>query len=324
MKRLSLLFVVILGMMVSMGCTKSRSDETNVSIEGERQYKIGIISYAENFESSQIYIKGFKTTAERLGNINLIFADVNADPSKVNEKIDSFLLQEVDAIIDATWFPDPGINTDRKCKEKNIPLIVCDVPFTEESYVVGTDNYTAGLVAGEYLAGVIKEQWDGAVDRVVFEYYEAGGPEVKKRMQGCLDSLRTNGIDVPDERVEWFDNGGQTQTSQSITRDFLTAHPEDRKIIFGSNNDAGGVGILAAVEASNREEDCLIYTYGAESSSLNNFQNKENCWIGSVAFSTENYGEIAIPLAIDLINGKTGLSRKQGPTPYMVDRASLR
>ena len=117
--------------------------------------------------------------------------------------------------------------------------MVCDTAFDEEySYLIGTDNYEAGVIAGEYLAGYIKENWDGAIDYLVLEYYQSGGEHVKDRMQGCVDGLRDNGIDLTDDQVVWFDNEAQTQKTNQITRDFLTAQDVYKRQTSTSWNSA--------------------------------------------------------------------------------------
>ena len=294
--------------------------------EGEqsRVYKIGINSYAENFESSQRYLSSFRAAAEKAGNVELVYADCNADPQKLAPNYDAFILQNVDAIIDASWMGEVGPIAVEKCKGAGIPLVVCDSPFDEEySYLIGTDQYQAGVIAGKYLADYVKENWDGSIDYLVLEYFQSGGPQVKDRMQGCLDGLQENGIPVEEDQVFWFDNEAQTQKTNQITRDFLTSHPDATKIIFGTNNDPCAIGVVSAVEASNRVDNCISYSYGGEDSALDLLKKDDHGYIGSVSFQQLQYGDFAIPAAIDLIEGKTDVPRSQGPTPFMIDRGNL-
>lgn len=289
----------------------------------KKTYKIGMHSYAENFESSQLILEGVKRAAEEYG-VQLVFADINADPQKVPQNIDNFILQEVDGIIDASWFADVGATTVQKCKENNIPLITCDVPFDEEySYLVGADNWQAGVVAGDYMTNYINDTWGGEIDYFVCFFPEIAGPDVKKRQEGAIAQLSKNGIDLPDEKVVWLDNGGDTLKAKTMAQDFLTAHPDSTKIIFAANNDAGGVGALAAVESTGRSEDCVIYSYGGETSSIENFRTKENCWIGSISFSLDKYGDVAIPSIIALIEGEEKVPRTQSPELVMIDRSNV-
>lgn len=333
----SLVFVLICSVLIS--CTnnentKSKEQETTNPAESQkesstnqtdsdRKYKIGINSYAENFESSQRYLQSFKQAAEKAGNVELVYADCNADPQKVAPNYDAFILQNVDAIIDASWMGEVGSVAVEKCKNAGIPLVTCDAPFDKEySYLVGTDQYQAGIIAGEYLAEVIKEKWNGELDYLVFEYFQSGGPQVERRMRGCLDGLRSKDIKIEDDNVFWFDNEAQTQKTNQITLDFLTGHPDATKIIFGTNNDPCAIGVVSAVEAAGRQKDCISYSYGGEDSALDLLK-KENCYIGSVSFQQMLYGDFAIPAAVHLIEGRDDVPKVQGPTPYMITRENL-
>lgn len=316
------MFGLVLALSLFIGCTPKKSETMDSS--AEKIYKIGIHSYAENFESSQRYLTSFRRAAEEAGNIELVYADCNADPQKLAPNYDAFILQDVDAIIDASWMGDVGAIAVEKSKAAGIPLITCDSPFdTEYSYLIGNDQYEAGLIAGSYLAGVVKEKWDGELEYLVFEYFQAGGPQVERRMRGCLDGLRESGIEISDENVFWYDNEAQTQKTHQITLDFLTAHPDATKIIFGTNNDPAAIGVVSAVEAANRLEDCMSYSYGGEDSAIALLEDDDNCYVGTVSFNQLKYGNYAIPAAIALIEGRTDVPKTQGPIPFMVTRENM-
>ena len=147
-----LICAVLTGALMAGGQNEVVSDDG-----ASKTYKIGINSYAENFESSQRYLSSMRAAAEKAGNVELVYTDCNADPQRMTQNYDSLILQQVDAIIDISWFGEVGPMAVQKCKTAGIPLIVCDSPFdTEYSYTIGTDQYQAGLVAGEYLAQYVR------------------------------------------------------------------------------------------------------------------------------------------------------------------------
>jgi len=326
--------LVILFLIIFTGCSKptteskltTSSNEKNnevSNISDKEHYKIALLNYAESFESSKLILDGMKRVAEEYG-VELVTADINGDPQRIPQTIDLFLLQNVNAIIDASWFADVGKITVEKCKERGIPLITCDVPFDEEySYLVGADNYKSGVVAGTYMAELIKTKWEGQIDHLVITFPEVGGPFVRERMQGGIDSLKKEGINLPDSKVIWFDTGGETLKTKTMVTDFLTAHPDSYRILIGSNNDASGLGALSAVETVNRSSDCFIYSYGAEPTAIDNLKTKENIWIASVNFSLNKYGDFAIPSAIRLIQGDKNVPRLQTPELVMIDRSNV-
>lgn len=70
-------------------------------------------------------------------------------------------------------------------------------------------------------------------------------------------------------------------------------------------NDQSALGAYNAVEAAGRESDVYIGSHGCDAPAIENLKNKEeNCWIGSVAYFPERYGEYLVPLMDDLLHGK--------------------
>ncbi len=290
----------------------------------EGKIKIGLISFNEATESSKLIATGVRNAAEEYKDqVELVTADINSDQSQVVKKVDELLVQGVDAIIDATWNEDVGAKVAQKCRDENVILISCDCVYDDMTHMVGADNYVSGTIIGAYMADYVKEVWDGKVDGLVILNEEAAGETTKKRMNGGIDALREGGIDIPDEKILWFDSMGQMLKARDITTDYLTAHADQHNILIGCLNDESGLGALAAVQSSGREEDCLIYSYGGEPSSGENFKKEENCWIATVNFNLNHYGDILIPSIIDL---KAGVERpmEQSPDLNVIDRSNVR
>ena len=309
----------------SSSTENNASKETSGQSEAEpkKEYVIALHNYSEQFESSVLIANGVREAAKKYG-VKLVEADIANDTNKIQPNIDNFILQGVDAIIDATWYADIGAQTVNKCKEKGIPVISCDVIFSEtDAWMVGADNYESGKIIGKYMADVVKEKWNGLVDYLVITWPQTAGEAVQDRMQGGIDGLREGGIDIPDDRVVWFDSEGQTLKAKNIAQDFLTAHPDAKHILFAGNNDTSGLGILSGVQTAGREDDCMIYSYGGEPSAIENFKKEDNCWIATISFNLEGYGEIAIPSAIDILEGKD-VPRQQSPELFVIDREYLK
>lgn len=283
--------------------------------------KIGLISFNEATESSALIANGVREAAAA-NNIELVTADINGDQSQVVKNVDTLIQQDVDAIIDATWNADVGAMVAQKCRDAGVILIACDCIYDDQTHMVGADNYTAGLTIGAYMADYIKENWDGAVDYLVIVNEEAAGETTQLRMGGGIDAMRDAGIDLPEDKIFWFDSMGQMLKAKEVTTDFLTAHPDGKKILIGCLNDESGLGSLAAVQSSGREADCLIYSYGGEPSSAENFKKEENCWVATVNFNLGKYGDLAIASILDILNG---IERplEQSPDLGVIDRSNV-
>ena len=318
-----LLSIIIFITLISTLLVSCSSGEKDINTD-EKKYKIGLNSYAENFESSQRYIQAMKEAAEADGNVELVFADCNADPQKVLPNYDAFIAQEVDAIIDASWLTEAGPAAAKKAEKAGIPLVVCDSNFDDNVYTrsVGTDQHFAGTIAGEYLSTYMTDVRDAEIDYLVLLYFQGGGENPRMRVKGVVDGLAQSGIDLDEDQVIYLDNESKADKTNQIVRDFLTAHPDDDNIVFVTHNDPVAAGTVSAVKSSNRDEDCIALSFGGEQSALDLLASPDNCYIGTVSFEQLKYGEYAIPAAINLIEGKD-VPLTQGPTPFMIDRTTL-
>jgi len=287
----------------------------------EKKVKVGLISFNEATESSALIANGVREAAEKYG-VELVTADINGDQSQVIKNVDLLIQQEVDAIIDATWNADVGATAAQKCRDAGVILIACDCLYDDVTHMVGADNYTAGQVIGAYMADYVKANWNGEVDYLVIVNEEAAGETTQLRMGGGIDAMRDAGIDLPEDKIFWFDSMGQMLKAKEVTTDFLTAHPDGKKILIGCLNDESGLGSLAAVQSSGREADCLIYSYGGEPSSAENFKKEENCWVATVNFNLPKYGELAIASILDILNG-VERPLEQSPDLGVIDRSNV-
>ena len=287
----------------------------------DKKVKVGLISFNEATESSALIANGVREAAEKYG-VELVTADINGDQSQVIKNVDLLIQQEVDAIIDATWNADVGATAAQKCRDAGVILIACDCLYDDVTHMVGADNYTAGQVIGAYMADYVKANWNGEVDYLVIVNEEAAGETTQLRMGGGIDALKAAGIDIPDDKIFWFDSMGQMLKAKEVTTDFLTAHPDGEKILIDCLNDESGLGSLAAVQSSGREDDCLIYSYGGEPSSAANFKKEDNCWIATVNFNLPKYGELAMATIFDLLEGKDR-PLEQSPDLGVIDRSNV-
>lgn len=302
--------------------TEETATEETATAPADKQVKVGLISFNEATESSALIANGVRAAAEKYG-VKLVTADINSDQSQVVKNVDLLIQQNVDAIIDATWNEDVGAMVAQKCRDAGVILLSCDCTYDDQTHMIGADNYQSGLIIGAYMADYVKANWDGVVEYLVIVNEEAAGETTQKRMGGGIDALRENGIDIPDDKILWFDSQGQMLKAKEVTTDFLTAHPDGKKILIGCLNDESGLGSLAAVQSSGREADCLIYSYGGEPSSAENFKKEDNCWVATVNFNLPGYGEIAMSTIFDLLAGKDR-AMQQSPDLGIIDRSNVK
>jgi ABC-type sugar transport system substrate-binding protein len=282
--------------------------------------KIGAIHYNQTAEDS-ISIAESIRAACKANSFTLVEADINGDKTKYQQLIDNLILQKVDAIIDAVWDDQAGARTAEKCKAAGVILVACDVYFSDNTHMVGAENYAAGTTAGTYMADYIKKVWDGKIEKLLLVNEVTAGQATVDRLQGSVDALVKGGVAVPANIITWVDSQGQTLLAKQQVTDYLTAHPADRKILIGALNDASGLGAYSAAQSMGREKDVLIYSYNGESSAAEYFKQGNKTWVASVWFGFDQYGPIAVDTIKDI---KAGRQRPltQSPVLSVMDTSS--
>lgn len=275
--------------------------ENETPAEEEGSYVIGFNNYNMATDFPQQLYDSVEAAAAEAG-IELLYAEAAGDPQKMVSNIDTFITAGVDLIIDFNFNPEVGTTLVQMCTEAEIPLISIDC-FYEGAYFFGVNNMNAGKTAGEYYAELVKEKWDGEVDYLVLEYNFSAGNEVKQRLDGIIEGMKENGIELTDDQIVWIDYNNDTAKAQSTAADFLTAHPDSTKIAFGVLTDPASAGVLASVETANRSEDCMIVSHGGEAIGIE-MLGEDSCYMGTVAYDAAKYGELLIPLAESIIKGE--------------------
>jgi len=142
------------------------------------------------------------------------------------------------------------------------------------------------------------------------------------RNGGILDGIRSV-ITVPDDIVVRVDGKDSTAESQKVVTDALTANQQAKRILIGCHQDDETQGAFAAVEMANRQEQVLLAGCGPFGSTFENLRKPEpNFWIGSASFSPEQYGPIAIGLAVALAKGEE-VPAESFVTHYFLTQANI-
>jgi len=294
--------------------------ETTEATTVAKTYKIAHLAYSSSVPASVLISSGIERVVKEMGNIELVMADINEDPAKVPEKVDYLLTQNIQGLIDATWDATAGAATVQKFKAANIPLVTTDVEFDKEySFTIGADNYNAGETLGGGIAKFIKEKWNGEYDVIMCNYPIAGGESQKARLQGAIDVIVEQGIDVPENKISWFDTKDPMNVKKNID-DFLTAHPDSKKIVIIINTDDMYSTATSSIESMNRQNDVALFLYGAYEDVIINLKTK-NYYIGDISFDLDKYGDTAVPLLIKLIDNpeaaKDMQKRQNSPVSYV-------
>ena len=196
--------------------------------------------------------------AAKYPDVDLKVAEGTNDASLQISQVEGFINDKVDAIVllptDGAALTDVAI----KAMEAGIPVINVDREFSSTFAARVTilgDNYGMGVSAGTYIC----EQVGDKKDAVIAEIAGIDSlPLTQARSEGFKDALSDCGQDV-DNRVaaDFTVAGGEAVTSQ-----LLSAAPKIDAI--WNHDDDQGLGVLAAIESSGRDEFIMVGGAGSK------------------------------------------------------------
>lgn len=102
--------------------------------------------------------KGMEDAAEKLDVDATFYVPPSEDIVKQIETLDTWIGMGIDGISFAPSDPDAVVRVIKKAMKRGIPCISndTDAPKSERLCYIGTDNYTAGRIAGEKMAEILK------------------------------------------------------------------------------------------------------------------------------------------------------------------------
>lgn len=232
-------------------------------------------------------------------NVQLVELDNRYSAEQALRNADQLIRERVDLAIEFQTFADAAPAIAAKFREAGIPLIAIDIPHPGAVFF-GADNYRAGLIAGRALARWARAQWSGRVDRIVLVGMSAAGPLAEARLDGALAGLDER-LRVDPRSVVRLDGDGRFETAWEGARGRL--RPGERTLIAGIN-DPGVLGALRAAEEAGMVDTVAAVGQGASTEGRRELRRGGSRLIGSVGYFPEQYGERALALALDLLEGK--------------------
>ncbi|MDU0367262.1 substrate-binding domain-containing protein [Microbacterium sp. NPDC089180] len=243
------------------GCTGSNDDAQNVVDQGTSAEEnaatgdtvtIGFSGPAADHGWLGAINSGALAAAESFPDVDLQVAEGTNDVSAQIAAVETFINNKVDAIV---LLPSDGAALTEvaiKAMNAGIPVINVDrefsSPFAARSTVLG-DNYGMGVSAGTYVC----DQLEGNSSAVVAEIAGIDSlPLTQDRSAGFADALSDCGLEVgPRVAADFTVQGGESATSQ-----LLSANPKIDAI--WNHDDDQGIGVLAAITASGRDEFFMV------------------------------------------------------------------
>ncbi|WP_246050102.1 substrate-binding domain-containing protein [Aquibacillus sediminis] len=316
-KRKQLIYSIVLvgfgisfGLMLYYGVKTFQVDEVSTAGQASYDVHIALIMEEEGNEYWHFIEQGAKQQARHY---SLYLDDIGPKKSDPEEKllmIDRMIRANVDGII------TQGIQGSRfkelvsKAVENGVPIVTIDtdVPSSERASYVGTDNYQAGVLAGETLiADTTGKKFVGAV----IGKFDALNQQ--ERLQGFKDAIaeveRIELVEVVESNITEI---GATQATYTL----LKRNPKVNVLIGTSALD--GIGIVQGIEEMNLRMGHYILAFDTLPRTLELIeQEKIDATIVQHPFEM---GKLAVQQMMKLQNGEqvktkeftdTGVIRKQ-------------
>jgi ribose transport system substrate-binding protein len=173
----------------------------------------------------------------------------------LKEQIDvvqSFVAQGVSGIVLAPLSDKGLVGSVKAAKDAKIPVVIFDSDLQGSDWVsfVATDNYEAGKLAGDALAG---ERKDSASAKLAMLRYQEGSASTSNRERGFLDAVRARtGITVVSDNQY---GGATVESALKASENLLAAQKADSGGLKGvfAPNESTTFGMLLALRKAKLE-----------------------------------------------------------------------
>lgn len=215
--------------------------------------KIAVICKGSVHEFWKTVKQGAMDAGEELG-LDVTF-DAPEDESQVDVQIDmveTAIANRVDAIVLAPLDVERLNASIEEAHREGIPVLTFDSDVTTPVRVatIGTDNLTAGAIAGRNAASLM-----GGEGKVAVISFVEGAQTAIERNAGFIEELENNYKDTI-EVVGVNFCGGDAEVAKQQAYDFIKKYP-DLKCIYGAN-EGSAVGVAAAVKELGMQDDVIV------------------------------------------------------------------
>jgi ribose transport system substrate-binding protein len=240
--------------------------------------------------------EGIKAVAAKLGGIEtfMLAPQSGADIAGQMTMLQDVLTQNVDAIIFSPHDENASAPLIKQAVDMGIAVIIVNSDImaypTPINAVVGYGQRKGTTKLGEYAAQMVNGKANVGVLEGLPGYHST------ERIGGFLDAFKK----YPDMKIiaslptQW-----NTETANKAMMDMLQAHPEINLVVCA--NDYEAIGAATAAEALGRK-DILIFGNDGDTTGLE--QINAGKWTATVNTTPFVMGEIALQVAIDILNGK--------------------
>ena len=271
---------------------------------GYRAYRIGYAQLCGDQPFCQKLTQGLLEAADK-AHVELLVTDNHDSPEEAVKNAAWLIAQRVDFVIEYQFHHRAAPVLADMLHKAGIPTLAIDIPMPNATYF-GVDNYAAGLLGGDALAGFADDHWHGHVDRILLLEITEAGPVPQARMMGTIDGIK-NVLPRLDEKCVLHKNGKGTEVGSYLaTRRIIRSLEEHEHLLIAAANDNCACGAIRAVRETGREPFTAIMAqgWGPDDALDAELRKADSPLIGAVAYFPEKYGSKILPIVLQSLNGQ--------------------
>lgn len=229
-------------------------------------------------------------------NIDLQFADANQDSTKQLGDADTFIAKGVDLLVLVPNDAEAIVPAVESANAAGIPVVCLGIKAASGDYIyVGSENYDAGHMQGEYLAKTLPQN-----AKVLYLAGTAGMQHSTDRRQGFLDALKEGSRDDVEILAD-LDGNYEMAKAMQITEDWIQKFPQFDAIVAA--NDQMALGAVEALKGASRLEGVQVTGVDGLAEAYTAIQNNE--MVQTILQDAPGQAEAAYQVMTKLINGET-------------------
>ncbi|WP_342514887.1 sugar ABC transporter substrate-binding protein [Sporosarcina sp. FSL K6-1522] len=245
---LALCSVLLLLAACNNGGEKNSSNGSG-ELEGDESYKFGFILKTINSEYWKVLMAGANDAAKELGvEVSFLGPQEETQFEQQIKMVEDNVANGIDAIVIAASQPDAMITALSNAHKKDIPVVIADtdVDFEDKVTFIGTKNFDAGKLGGEYLSELLNDGDKVAIIRGPF-----GSETHEERTKGFQEALEGKNIefiiqDAESDRVK----------AVNVMENILTSNP-DVKAVFATADEMA-LGAHTTLKNKNAKHVLLV------------------------------------------------------------------
>ncbi len=276
--------------------------QLRVQLKKRPRYRFGYALQSSEFAFSRAVADSLQRSAAA-ADIDLLLLDNRDSPRTAIKNADIFIREKIDLVIESQTDARVAGQISDKFRQAGIPIIAVEIPLPGAKYF-GANNTQAGLMAGRHLARWAETHWNGAVDELLLLELPKAGQLPNARILGSLLGVLERFAGLSNRQIRVLKTNGHQEAAYEKVREHLRK-TRARRVLVSAINDPCALGALSAFRETGRENHCAIAGQNASQEVHFELQNRGSGLIGSVGYFPERYGEGVIPIALDLLAGRS-------------------